>query len=121
MTTSLVTGGLGLIGHHLVRELIRRGDKVVIVDNLSNNSNNNKIFFDKLQKKNQFKKSVILRKLVSISDPKSESSSSESEEYPNTLASLMPSLLQLGFAITFIALFNALTNVYVRIEIFFLV
>ena len=31
----LVTGGAGFIGHHLVSELIRRGDDVAVLDNLS--------------------------------------------------------------------------------------
>jgi UDP-glucose 4-epimerase len=32
---SLVTGGAGFIGHHLVKRLIELGDKVIIIDNLS--------------------------------------------------------------------------------------
>jgi UDP-glucose 4-epimerase len=36
MTTVLVTGGLGFIGSHTVVELIARGHRVVVVDNLSN-------------------------------------------------------------------------------------
>ena len=36
MNTVLVTGGLGFIGSHTCVELLNRGSKVVIVDNLSN-------------------------------------------------------------------------------------
>ncbi len=32
---TLITGGCGFIGHHLVRALVDRGDQVVIVDNFS--------------------------------------------------------------------------------------
>lgn len=33
MAKCVVTGGLGFIGHHLVKALIERGDKVVVIDN----------------------------------------------------------------------------------------
>ncbi len=40
--TILVTGGLGYIGSHTVVELINEGFNVVIVDNLSRTSRNQK-------------------------------------------------------------------------------
>jgi UDP-glucose 4-epimerase len=35
MSKVIVTGGAGFIGSHLVRELVKRGDEVVIIDNLA--------------------------------------------------------------------------------------
>ena len=35
---ALVTGGAGLIGRHLVKELVRRKYKVIVLDNLSTGS-----------------------------------------------------------------------------------
>ena len=41
MSSYLVTGGAGLIGSHLVEELIRRGERVRVVDNLSTGKRQN--------------------------------------------------------------------------------
>ena len=35
MSTCLVTGGAGFIGSHIAEALVRRGDRVRILDNLS--------------------------------------------------------------------------------------
>ena len=39
--TSLVTGGAGFIGSHLVDRLVSRGDRVVVVDNFSSGRREN--------------------------------------------------------------------------------
>ncbi|WP_146439614.1 NAD-dependent epimerase/dehydratase family protein [Crateriforma conspicua] len=41
MTTSLITGGSGFIGSHLAEHLLRRGDDVIVVDDLSTGCQNN--------------------------------------------------------------------------------
>jgi nucleoside-diphosphate-sugar epimerase len=41
MRTSLVTGGAGFIGSHLAEALLKRGDAVVVVDNLSSGKQEN--------------------------------------------------------------------------------
>ena len=41
MPTSLVTGGAGFLGSHLCEELLRRGHRVICVDNLETGSLNN--------------------------------------------------------------------------------
>ena len=38
MNTIIVTGGLGYIGSHTVVELLQEGYEVVVIDNLSNSS-----------------------------------------------------------------------------------
>ena len=37
----MVTGGAGFIGSELVRQLLARGDRVVVVDNLANGRREN--------------------------------------------------------------------------------
>jgi UDP-glucose 4-epimerase len=66
----LITGGAGFIGSHLAEYLIARGDKVVILDNLSTGSSKN---LEKLEDKIEFNCGDILdqnlvRKLVADSD-----------------------------------------------------
>ncbi|HEX6390105.1 MAG TPA: NAD-dependent epimerase/dehydratase family protein, partial [Solirubrobacteraceae bacterium] len=41
MATCLVTGGAGFLGSHLCDELLRRGNRVICVDNLETGSLNN--------------------------------------------------------------------------------
>ena len=43
---ALVTGGAGLIGSHLVEELVRRKYKVIVLDNLSTGSLKNLKFVE---------------------------------------------------------------------------
>jgi UDP-glucose 4-epimerase len=47
MKTSLVTGGCGFIGSHIVDELIRRNHKVIVVDDLSASENEEFYYNDK--------------------------------------------------------------------------
>jgi UDP-glucose 4-epimerase len=66
----LITGGAGFIGSHLAEYLIARGDKVVILDNLSTGSSKN---LEKLEDKIEFNRGDILdqnlvRQLVADSD-----------------------------------------------------
>jgi len=48
--TYLVTGGAGFIGSHIVDKLVERGEKVIIVDNLStgkqSNINEEAVFYE---------------------------------------------------------------------------
>lgn len=41
MNTYIIAGGAGFIGSHLVRELLNRGDKVIVIDNLLTGSEKN--------------------------------------------------------------------------------
>ena len=54
----LVTGGAGFIGSHLVEELVRQKNKVVVLDNLSTGNLNNL----KLVKKKVFEIRYIKKK-----------------------------------------------------------
>ena len=57
----LVTGGAGFIGSHLVEELVRQKNKVVVLDNLSTgNLNNLKL----VKKKIKFLKYDISKKKI---------------------------------------------------------
>jgi UDP-glucose 4-epimerase len=47
MRTFLVTGGAGFIGSHIVEALVRRGDRVRVLDNLSTGHRSNLASFDK--------------------------------------------------------------------------
>src|SRR3989338_9467446 len=38
---ALITGGAGFIGSHLAEELLKRGDRVIVIDNLSTGSMDN--------------------------------------------------------------------------------
>ena len=49
MKTSLVTGGCGFIGSHIVDELIRRNHKVIVIDDLSAKENEEFYFNDEAQ------------------------------------------------------------------------
>jgi len=53
----LITGGAGFIGSHLAESLIARGDKVVILDNLSTGSSKN---LENIDEKVEFKNGDIL-------------------------------------------------------------
>lgn len=47
---TLVTGGAGFIGSHLIEKLLKRGDEIVVLDNLSNGSLHNiSRVFDKIK------------------------------------------------------------------------
>ena len=49
MKTSLITGGCGFIGSHIVDELIRRNHKVIVIDDLSAKENEEFYFNDEAQ------------------------------------------------------------------------
>ena len=38
---SIITGGAGLIGSHLVEKLVNQGHKVLVIDNLTTGKKNN--------------------------------------------------------------------------------
>ena len=54
MPTVLVTGGAGFIGSHTTDLLVKKGDKVIVVDNLSTGNKEN------INKKAKFYKENIL-------------------------------------------------------------
>jgi UDP-glucose 4-epimerase len=66
----LITGGAGFIGSHLAEKLISRGDKVVILDDLSTGSPNNLIgVIDKIEFiKGSILDRAIVKELVSKTD-----------------------------------------------------
>ena len=68
---SLVTGGAGFIGSHLVETLVRRGDRVVVIDNLSTGrrSNLDGVDSDRLT----LVESKVAEGLSSLGDPRSNS------------------------------------------------
>ena len=57
----LITGGAGFIGSHLVEKLIARGDKVIVIDNLSTGSASN---LSGIKEKIEFEQGNILDKAV---------------------------------------------------------
>jgi UDP-glucose 4-epimerase len=62
--TILVTGGAGFIGSHLAEELLKRRDKVIVLDNLSTGSLNNLKNIKKDKNLTFVKGSVLDEKLV---------------------------------------------------------
>ncbi len=69
---NLITGGAGFIGSHLAEELIRRGEEVTVIDNLSTGSVKN---IERLKKKPEFSyhigtimDSFLMKRLIEKSD-----------------------------------------------------
>ncbi|MBP7055790.1 MAG: GDP-mannose 4,6-dehydratase [Candidatus Omnitrophica bacterium] len=69
---NLITGGAGFIGSHLAEELLKRGDKVTVIDNLSTGSLKN---IEHLKKNRRFSYHIdtimneaLMRKLVAECD-----------------------------------------------------
>ncbi|WP_455284813.1 NAD-dependent epimerase/dehydratase family protein, partial [[Eubacterium] cellulosolvens] len=65
MVTSLVTGGAGFVGSHLAEELVQRGRRVVVVDDLSNGQVSN---VAAIERQIAFRQYDITRGLVGLDE-----------------------------------------------------
>jgi UDP-glucose 4-epimerase len=61
---ALITGGAGFIGTHLCEELLSRGFKVTVIDNLSTAPKSNLAFLAKLKDLKVYKDSILNEKLL---------------------------------------------------------
>jgi len=65
MVSSLITGGAGFVGSHLAEELVRRGRRVVVVDDLSNGQVSN---VAPVERQIAFRQHDITRGLVGLDE-----------------------------------------------------